>query len=184
MSKPAVAATRSERVFFALWPEANAVAQMMEWASAVHALCGGRPMRPETLHLTLAFLGNIPVSVAQDLAAQAGSWPARLGEINLCCFGRFTGPAIVWAGPEPGSGIDWLDTLYDDLWTRAEAFGILRPTTPFRPHVSLLRKAGPGDLATLAPPLMRWTPRRCALVASTPGPGGSHYRVLADLPVV
>lgn len=177
-------AAHSERVFFALWPDADVVVQMTEWASAVHALCGGRTMRPGTLHLTLAFLGNIPMSVAQDLAAQAGSWPVALGEINLRCFGRFTGPAIVWAGPDPGSRIEWLDTLYDDLWTHAEAFGVSRPATPFRPHVSLVRKAGPGDLAALKAPFLRWIPRRCVLVASRPESGGSRYQVLADLPVV
>ncbi len=47
------------RLFFALWPDEAVRAQLAHWARELHAVCGGRPTRPENLHVTLAFLGNV-----------------------------------------------------------------------------------------------------------------------------
>lgn len=171
------------RLFFALWPPQKAVAEIMEWARAAHDICGGRMMRPETIHLTLAFLGNTPLDKAMALAEAARQWPVSFGPITLREFGRFIGPRVVWAGPSPDSEeVLWLTRLHDALWTRLEAMGWQRPESAFRPHVSLLRKAGPGDISALTREPIVWTPRHCVLVASMPQEGGSHYRVLATLP--
>jgi 2'-5' RNA ligase len=174
-----------QRIFFGLWPSAETAAQIMEWAHDAHAVFGGRVMRPETLHLTLAFLGGTPAARVSELIQAAPQWRASVGSIALRRFGRFARPRIVWAGPAEGDeqGADWLDLLYDDLWTRLEDMGWPRPDMVFRPHVSLLRKAGPGDVQVLKRPPIVWTPERCVLVASTPSEGGSHYTELARLPL-
>lgn len=173
-----------QRIFFGLWPSAETAAQIMEWAQDAHAMFGGRVMRPDTLHLTLAFLGGTPASRVAELMQAAPHWEVRIGSIALRRFGRFAKPRIVWAGPgEDEPRIDWLDALQDDLWTRLEQMGWSRPDMAFRPHVSLLRKAGPGDVRILQRPPIVWTPERCVLVASTPSEGGSHYRELARLPI-
>lgn len=174
----------SERLFFALWPDAGTVAQLMVWARAARALCGGRTLRPETLHMTLAFLGETPADAARQLADEARGWGVSLGSMVLRDFGRFKGPRIVWAGPAAAEGrVAWLDALYDGLWGRLEQRGWRRPGDIFRPHVSLLRNAGPGDVRLLSAPPVAWTPTRCVLVASRPQQGAAHYDVLASLPV-
>src|SRR3546814_9731632 len=61
--------------------------------------------------------------------------------------------------------------------------GWTRPDAIFRPHFSLWRKAGPGDVQTLRRPPLAWMPDRCVLVASTPSEGGSRYQELARLPI-
>src|SRR3546814_3063338 len=71
----------------------------MAWANDAHALCGGRVMRPETLHVTLAFLGSTPAARVAELVRAVPGWQARTGAMTLRRFGRFTGPRIVWAGP-------------------------------------------------------------------------------------
>jgi 2'-5' RNA ligase len=73
--------------------------------------------------------------------------------------------------------------LYDALWGRLEERGWERPPGVFRPHVSLLRKAQPGDVSVLQRPPLTWTPAGCVLVASQPREGGSHYQVLARMPL-
>lgn len=173
------------RVFFGLWPSAETAARIMEWAHAAHALFGGRVMRPETLHLTLAFLGATPAARVAELARAAASWQVHVGPMALSRFGRFAGPRIVWAGPgqDDARHLDWLHTLHDSLWTHLEEMGWERPDMAFRPHISLLRKAEPGDVQGLQRPPIVWTPERCVLVASTPGEGGSFYRELARLPI-
>jgi len=182
---PGDAAARAQRLFFALWPSEQSAAQIMAWARDAHAAFGGRMMRPETLHLTLAFLGNTPADRAGELARSAGAWPAAVQAVTLRRYGRFAGPRIVWAGPSESDRHTppWLDDLYDDLWRRLEERGWQRPQSVFRPHVSLLRKAGPGDVTALQRPPLTWMPEACVLVASEPREGGSHYRVLARMPL-
>lgn len=176
---------RPERLFFALWPDAGTAAQLMDWARAAQVLCGGRMMRPETLHMTLAFLGETPSDAARRLAHEARGWSVSLGPLVLRDFGRFKGPRIVWAGPAAAGGrVAWLDALYDGLWSRLEQCGWGRPAGVFRPHVSLLRNAGPGDTRLLSAPAVAWPATRCVLVASRPQKGVAHYDVLASLPAV
>ncbi|QAA94824.1 RNA 2',3'-cyclic phosphodiesterase [Pollutimonas thiosulfatoxidans] len=173
------------RLFFGLWPSPEAAAEMSKWAEDAHALCGGRVMRPDTLHITLAFLGSTSPERAEQLMREVPTWPAVVDDLILQRYGRFTGPRIVWAGPgrSDADRVPWLDSLYDELWGRLAALGWQKPASTFRPHVSLLRKAGPCALDQLGRPPLLWRPQRCVLVASTPSPGGSQYQVLAAMPL-
>lgn len=174
----------SRRLFFALWPAAADAARIMQWANIAHQACGGRIMRPETLHLTLAFLGNTSAEKVITLQSAAAEWPAQARAITLERFGCFQGPRVVWAGPgaQGTHAQAWLQALHDDLWMRLEAMGWQRPDTAFRPHVSLLRKASTNQTAALsAPAPLTWLPEQCMLVASTPGENGSYYEVLARM---
>jgi len=183
MTGSADAEAPGRRLFFALWPDPHTVATLMRWAHAAQAVCAGRPMRPETLHLTLAFLGHVPAADACELVRAAASWEIETGELELSHFGRFAGPEIVWAGPphEPGHRVQWLDDLHDSIWSRLRPWGLQRPSSPFRPHVTLLRRAAAADLGVLRCEPIRWTPRSCVLVASSPGAAGSRYQPLAEL---
>jgi 2'-5' RNA ligase len=173
----------TRRLFFALWPPAAALPEILHWVHDAHAVCGGRPMRPDTLHMTLAFLGAVPAEQAERLARIASAWSVCIEPLILRCFGRFPGPKIVWAGPsgEDTDCIRSLRLMHESLWSRLEALGWPRPAEGFRPHMSLLRKAGPGDIESLSRPPLTWTPKACVLVASEPGQDGSRYRVLARL---
>lgn len=173
----------SRRLFFALWPSATDAERMMAWVHDAHNAVGGRMMRVDTLHLTLAFLGNTPLDRVQALVQAVPSWPAPVAPVTLRRFGRFAGPRVVWAGPETQDSPSWLSHLHDDLWCRLLAMGWQRPDGQFRPHVSLLRKAGPGELAALHRPPLIWMPDQCVLVASQPTEGGSTYQVLARMPL-
>jgi len=173
------------RLFFALWPSQEDAARMMVWARYAHQLCGGRIMRQETLHLTLAFLGETPADKAQALVAAAPSWTARVGTLVLDRFGKFEGPRIVWAGPggQDGQRVEWLDALHQSVWSQLCALGWEQTPSTFRPHVSLLRRAGPCNIAELRQPPFAWTPAECVLVASQPAEHGSCYNVLARMPL-
>lgn len=175
----AAAGPARRRLFFALWPEADVVSALSDWARQAQALCGGRTMRPDSLHLTLAFLGAVETGRIAELQALLphGGWQG--GTLSLDRYGRFGGPRIVWAGsaqPAP-----WLDDLHALLWRRLGTAGFSEPDEPFRPHLSLLRNAGLGDLSALsAPPPIVWTPRRLVLMASLPRESGSYYEMLAE----
>jgi 2'-5' RNA ligase len=173
------AAPATRRLFFALWPDADVIAALTPWAQRAQEACGGRRMRADTLHLTLAFLGAVEEDRIADLAGllQQRRWTGGL--LRLDRVGRFRGPRIVWAGPsEPAP---WLDALRGAVWRALARQGFREPQEPFRAHVSLLRNAGEGDLSALpeSPPIL-WTANRLVLVASAPRESGSYYEVVAE----
>lgn len=170
----------SRRLFFGLWPTGDVIPAISQCAAQAHSMYGGRIMRPETLHLTLAFLGSVNADKVRELVRLAPTWRVDSGRITLRRIGRFRGPGVVWAGPDEGQP-EWLYGVYDRLWARLETLGWDRPDGPFRPHVSLLRNAGAGN--PMACPPISWVTGDAVLVASEPQPGGSVYQALARVPV-
>lgn len=166
------------RLFFALWPDAAVVSELMQWAQRAHDHCGGRVMRPDTLHLTLAFLGQVADDRIPELRALLRTRRWTGGSVTLDCYGCFRGPRIVWAGSS--EFIPWLDRMHAALWRALFRLGFETSEEPFRPHLSLLRQANPQGLAALAVPRpVVWAARRLVLVASTPRESGSWYREIA-----
>lgn len=170
----------SERLFFALWPDAAAVRALSAWAGQAHALCGGRVMLPDDLHLTMAFLGEVEKPRIPELQALLCNAQWSSGPLCIDRYGYFHGPRIVWAGPS--STAHWLQDLHLWLWRQLEPAGF-RPDDDFRPHLSLLRRAQIRNLADLPRPApVCWVPDDFRLIASRPGSNGSSYRTLARAP--
>lgn len=173
------------RLFFAYWPSAEKAEEIAAWVRAAHALCGGRMMRTDTLHMTLAFLGQADAAAAQELAEACARWRLPSGAMVLREPGRFRNAKVVWLGPsaaEPAS-VDWLHRANERLWSHLAPLGWGPREAVFRPHVSLLRNAGPGDLDALQGRPVEWAPGRCVLVASEPTATSSRYTVLAEIPL-
>lgn len=172
------------RLFFAYWPSAETAQALMDWVRRAHALYGGRMMRSDTLHLTLAFLGQTEPERAQQLAAECAHWRLPAGSMVLNEPGRFNRAKVVWLGPshaQPAS-LAWLYAANQQLWSNLASLG-WTPEPGFRPHVSLLRNAQAGDLSSLQGPAIAWSPERCVLVSSSPGSAGSNYTILAEIPL-
>ena len=186
------------RLFFALWPDAATLRALTDWCAQAHAVWGGRVMRPDTLHLTLAFLGQVPADLVDPLIRLTVERPFTPGLLRLDRYGVFPRQGIVWAGP--GDGAPALAEQVAGLWRDLAALGNLRPDHPFRAHVTLLRNvaikgdnaAGKGDIAPgesdktagkatplpSAPPPLDWHYDRCVLVQSVQD-GQSRYEVKA-----
>lgn len=171
------------RLFFAYWPSQHTVDRINPWVERAHKLCGGRMMRPDTLHMTLAFLGRATPDQTQELVAASADWSLPTGGMVLSEPGRFSKAAVVWLGPQAAQRGEpqWLYAAHDRLWSLLAPLGWPRPDSPFRPHVSLLRNAGPGDLSALRLEPVEWTPQRCVLIGSRPTESGSRYTVLSEL---
>lgn len=177
--------TTRMRLFFAYWPSPETAEQIVPWVRGAHALCGGRMMRTDTLHMTLAFLGSVPDDTARELAGACTGWRLPSGTIRLCVPGRFRQARVVWLGPDSSrpEELAWLHEAHRRLWEHLAAWGWSPRELVYRPHVSLLRNAGPADLAGLKGPEICWRPQRCLLVASNPDASGSRYTALAEVPV-
>ena len=161
------------RLFFALWPSPEAARALGEWARAVRRESGGRATRDETIHLTLAFLGE-----ADPEKAIAAARPVRGQAFDLPVDTALYWPRqrIVWAGPREMP--EALADLAHQLHARLAAEGFVLEDRPFAAHITLVRKA--GKLATLAAlPPVRWRADEFVLVRSTPSTLGSRYEAVA-----
>ncbi len=153
------------RLFFALWPDDAARAPLARYAGAAHAACGGRLMRPQNLHFTLAFLGDTEAGRLEALlGAAAGVEPRRFAiEVDRVEYWRHN--RIVWAGASIVP--DALAALVAELRAALDAGEFGYDARPFVPHVTLLRDARPATLPDFAP--VTWRADRFVLVKSVPG---------------
>jgi 2'-5' RNA ligase len=166
------------RLFFALWPSPPLAASLAGWAEQARLACGGRVMRTETLHLTLAFLGPVEAQLADTLACATPDHRLAPGEVALDHYGVFNRQRILWAGPRDTPA--GLQAAHDGLWQWLAGFGLAAPPQPFRPHVTLLRNIERGQPPDATPAPLSWCYDRMVLVASESLSGGSRYRVIAQ----
>ena len=163
------------RLFFALWPGAAASTGLAEAGRRLHEICGGRRTRAETIHLTLAFLGEVEPERIDDLLALAGEIHVPAFGLNLTRFGWWPHNRIVWAAPDE-TPVE-LTLLVDALRESLLGAGFRFDTKPFVPHVTLLRKANcRGN--PLPAGEVEWRAEDFVLVRSVPGESGSAYEVV------
>lgn len=170
------------RLFFALWPPAE-VAEGLHALARQAAAHGGRAMRRDTLHLTLAFLGTTPVQRLPALL-QVGTDTARSCRaftLPLDRLGFWPRKHLVWAGPNQAPAE--LLAVHARL---AELLGPALADPRFQPHLTLVRKAGGPPVApaaALAAAPMRWRVDELLLVRSQVMPDGAHYAPVGRWPL-
>lgn len=161
------------RLFVALWPDAATRERLIGWQQQGRWTPAARPTLPEHLHLTLHFIGGVPRDQV-PLFAAALSGPAPSFELNL---GRVevwrNGAAVI----EPDICPEVLTALHERLGQALVQQGIALDARPWRPHVTLARKAvGSTWLAPPAPPLP-WRSQGYVLAESRNGYHAlRHYR--------
>lgn len=111
-------------------------------------------VRPEGLHLTLAFLGQRPAGDLPPLAALGTAVAGRHGAFPLRTAGLGGFPQedrarILWLGLAPSPA---LEALAGDLRAALTAAGEAFDPKPFRPHLTLARFPRPRPLAGFAAP--------------------------------
>lgn len=99
-------------------------------------------VRPQNIHCTLVFLGDIfqPAvdSAAGALAkAAAGNKPFELEIRGLGYFGSARSPRIIWSGI--AGAVTPLVKLQDDLVAAGLAAGLQPDEKPFKPHLTIGR---------------------------------------------
>jgi 2'-5' RNA ligase len=146
-----------------------------------------RWVRPEGVHVTLRFYGEVPRERADAIIESLDFAVAGIGAISLAFagFGAFPAqdrPRVLWAGIEAPST---LEILQDRIETRAEALGFASEGVIFRPHVTIGRvregeRIVRAEAARLfATPLAdQFLADEVVLYESVPGPGGAVYTPL------
>lgn len=164
------------RLFFALWPPAATAEALHEWARKAQRTTGGRVTRAETIHLTLAFLGDTPPDRldAAIAAARRVHAPRSTLEIERAKWWKHN--RIVWVGPERTDA-----SLHEALATRLRAEGFALEKRAFAAHVTLIRKADEGTLPPV--PKVAWPVERFVLVRSVLSSEGPAYETVAEFPL-
>ncbi len=192
------------RTFIAIEPPARV-------RESLAALTGGlreagaqgiRWVRPEGVHLTLRFLGDVNPNLVDGIAggmseAAQEAGPIRLSLGPLGVFPTAGNPRVIWVGVE--GDLDGLRRLQESVEDRMAALGFARDRRRFAPHLTLGRvKSGPlyaksldvmkaaGTMAAVTgagAPGDSWEARRVSLIHSVLTPEGAVYRELAAAPL-
>ena len=112
-----------------------------------------RWVRPENLHITLKFLGDVPPQDLDELFsaltdAITETAPFTLEVAGLGAFPRVSAPRVAWAGI--GEGAEELSALAGKTETACAALGYEPEARPYRPHLTLGRARIPSDMADAA----------------------------------
>lgn len=172
---------RRLRVFYALWPDRSVNIALARAARRMHRAVGGRRTRDDSIHLTLAFVGDIDGARLAELLAPAAVMNVARFTLTLDCWGCWPRNGIAWVAPsrvpvplrELAAGME--------AWLRDAGFEM--DDRPFNPHVTLVRKAQCAPLPGAAPS-MEWRVEDFVLVRSTLVPEGSRYEIIGRWPLL
>ncbi|NPV61461.1 MAG: RNA 2',3'-cyclic phosphodiesterase [Methanotrichaceae archaeon] len=154
------------------------------------ALPGLRLVRPELVHVTLKFLGEVPESRVQKIAQALREIEASSFQAGVKGMGAFPGRSIrvVWLGLEGD-----FQGLYQKVEEALGPLGFKREERGFSPHVTIGRVGRPDGTISrqLAPKieqfadldLGRFTVNRFFLKKSTLTRGGPIYDNLEEYPL-
>jgi 2'-5' RNA ligase len=168
------------RLFFALWPTTKVRQSIVETFSRLPRQIKGRVIRPQNLHVTLHFVGQVTEPSKDCIHAAAQSVNAQTFQLNLDCFGHFPKAKIFWMGPQnvPAQ----LVHLHQKLGDAIADCGFKSETRPFSPHVTLMRKCSKPGIAQ-SDFSLPWRVEEFVLVESITCKEGVNYQVIEKYPL-
>ena len=165
------------RLFFALWPPPDTARALAGWARELKTGGGARVTREETIHLTLAFLGESdPLKAsAAGRAVQGSAFDLPIEIAQYWPHNR-----ILWAGPRETPPV--LAALVDALRLELYKEAFILDRRPYAAHITLVRKAArPPSIPDL--PSVTWPAREFLLVRSLLSGAGARYETVERFPL-
>ena len=152
---------------------------------------------PAKVHLTLKFLGNVPLDRIQEITAAlkeacAGFSPFVMEVSGLGCFPSTNSPRVIWVGVQEET--DRLKRLQERVEERLAILGFKPERRPFSPHLTLGRvrkgaRAGARRIiggivcATSVGDLDQMEVGEISLMKSKLLPSGAQYSRLETIPL-
>ena len=162
-----------KKLFFALWPSDETRKQIIRINQSIKT-SDLKKVKQENLHITLVFLGNVDTE-SEVLIRQ------RVKDVSVQPFVLHFDRLDYWRKPR----ILCLSTqqlhsqlimLVDSLKREVEQCGIKTEERPYKPHITLARKAHKAiEIDALS---IKWPVQALCLVESCSTPDGVHYQVL------
>lgn len=176
------------RLFVAIEIASDIRKRMVDFMNqAQPRLTNARWVRPEGLHITLKFLGNVAdqrrSAIDQALRGVKGTpFGVSLQKIGL--FPNPRSPRVLWAGVEAGAELVRLATSVDEALTPV---GFEREKRTFTPHVTLARFKEESGTQSVSSAVPESNPSFGTMIAtefhlyeSRLSPKGSSYSKLAS----
>ncbi len=171
----------TDRLFFAVRPDEETAAQIVERAQCWRAAHGltGKPLEAEHLHVTLCHVGDAagppPPELIDALMARAAGVAMPAFRVEFDRIMSFRNGAFVLCGDDSVIGLEILQQRLSDALDASP-----RPARRFVPHVTLLR----DGRRVAEQPIERigWTAREVVLVHSLLGQ--TTHRHLAHVPLL
>jgi len=171
----------------------NLASQVKELRDLAAPLADKRPrwVRPENLHVTLKFIGEVSAikldGIRGALSAIRSDAPVDLRFRGLGFFPDEKYPRVLWAGLNASAN---LPVLAVDIDRALEAQGIAPDTRAFTPHLTLARFEPPGLHEKLRTAIQKnngrefgsFQAREFQLIESMLKPTGAEYTSLASFP--
>jgi 2'-5' RNA ligase len=175
--------TEQARVFFALWPSPESARQLAEVADSFAKCAGGRPTRQEAMHLTLTFIGDVPVGRLPDLERATREVRGEAFTLTLDRLGIWRHNRIFQAGcsVSPPALVELRESLNTIL--QAAGFSVADTRRSFTPHVTLVHKMVTLDAELPDYEAIAWNNRQFVLARSSVSVEGSSYRIVAEFPL-
>ncbi len=163
------------RLFFALWPPAAARARLAASAAALALAAPAHAVREEKVHLTLAFVGEIPAGSEDRLRRIGRALRAPGFPITCDAYEYWPKPQVVVAAariipPE-------LQGLWDDVHRALAADGFQMRVKRLRPHVTLAKRVAADPALPVFEPCT-WRASDLRLVRSETAADRSVYTVV------
>ena len=153
--------------------------------------------RPQGIHLTLKFLGNIDPKMASSIVdglktAAQGTTAFQLGLGSLGVFPNIAKPRVIWMGL--AGELEHLRLLQEAVEEQTLFLGFSRDKRGFTPHLTLGRvrsslSAPKREMLSRAiktnsfASSLSWQVREANLIHSTLTPEGAIYRKLGNVPL-
>lgn len=168
----------TQRLFFALWPDAVTRERLGKLSEDIprHA---GRRVPVANLHVTLVFLGSVDAEKRQQLEAMAETVRGTPFRLDLDCCGFWPRSRVAWVGASRVPAA--LAQLQATIALGVQRCGIEVDSRPYSVHLTLVRDAR-GPLPT-NPESIVWEIGEFALVESQMLPEGARYTVLRTWPL-
>jgi len=165
------------RAFFALVPEDSVRLQFLALARDVARRSRGRAISGEHVHLTLAFLGDVPVESVGRLRAIGDAMPQVGAPLAFDTLGAWRASGVAWVAPSvlPAA----LATLHGQLHGALTEAAFPLESRPFRPHVTLARRCVQPHPRQQSTPI-HWSVRKMCLIGSELRAEGPVHTTLAE----
>src|ERR1700742_3187729 len=102
----------------------------------------GRWMKPESLHVTLKFIGEQPDAAVEQIKHSLAAIQGNAPKIEFRGYGFFPTPKaarVFWIGMNAGPELAALAAAIDE---KTAALGLAKEDRPYSPHLTIARAAG------------------------------------------
>jgi 2'-5' RNA ligase len=175
------------RIFIALDIPGDIRAHIMEYREHARPLAPeARWARPESLHVTLKFVGEVRDTSLPEMKTALSAVKAAPFAVSFQDVGFFPNPKsprVFWIGVQGGQALPQLAAMVDAALGK---LGVTREGKAYHPHLTLARAGSSGSLKQLQPLLRPEAPPQFGtmtaqevwLYQSEPQHGGSRYTKL------